>query len=616
MASQPSRRTSLRLDLSQASLLESPPEIAALFLIRFDIKTGYVVAWKNSLPGVELEGAVEYKSLPSGLHNVTDDLVYFVHDQYAGISAFVNQPAAEAERNALMLAVGVLVPLSFGRLGKSWRHAAGLKELAKKCAEDVSDTQPLVDYWEKHRAQEDESITESPPDSPATLRAKSNGDRPDSLRRGRRSSEATALETTRPVLAPFHPALSLPDFVDAFGPLVFPLYRASLLRKRILLVTEAPVQTSCDYVYDLALLSSLPQSLLPLLRPEGIPPLRPRPLFNVGVHDIPFLSSFAKAAVGSELPPSWIACTTDNVLTMKSELYDVLVTLPPSYSKNATQKVYPKISVWDTSAEAQKSLKQTPLKATQRDARRFVTLREGLRRLPRNDVPPTQPDDDNMDAASTFSSASIVEPVSWPRLAYTSFMWWASAGEKRTGISEEEEEQTEQDTSLLASVDSPTGTLSHQGHLEESNQPQEIALFAYFRRLTTLIFTTLSDAVARQDAQDHDGDDSAPGYQDEPDTVEGGDDDHGAAETAPTGSSYQEVDANEPLLGSASQRDSHGEAGERAPVLITASDMTQMGLDPWSTADRIFVEELLRLWWGRKARVDGTRIRCCGIPIL
>ena len=53
-----------------------------------------------------------------------------MHDQYVGLSAFVNQPAAESERNALMLAVGVLVPVSFGRLGKCWRHAAGLKELA------------------------------------------------------------------------------------------------------------------------------------------------------------------------------------------------------------------------------------------------------------------------------------------------------------------------------------------------------------------------------------------------------------------------------------------------------------------------------------------------------
>jgi hypothetical protein len=56
---------------------------------------------------------------------------YFVHEQYAGISSFINQPADEAERNAQMFAVGVLVPLSFGRLGKSWRHAPRLKELAE-----------------------------------------------------------------------------------------------------------------------------------------------------------------------------------------------------------------------------------------------------------------------------------------------------------------------------------------------------------------------------------------------------------------------------------------------------------------------------------------------------
>jgi hypothetical protein len=104
---------------------------------------------------VELDGVVEFKSLPSGLHNVPEDLVYvlsstveilchakgsfcryFVHDQYAGLSAFVNEPDAQSERNALLLAVGVLVPLSYGRLGKSWRHATGLKELARYAYED------------------------------------------------------------------------------------------------------------------------------------------------------------------------------------------------------------------------------------------------------------------------------------------------------------------------------------------------------------------------------------------------------------------------------------------------------------------------------------------------
>jgi hypothetical protein len=53
MASQQRRRTSLRLDLSQSSL-ESPPAIAALFLIRFDIKKGYVSAPRSASVALHL----------------------------------------------------------------------------------------------------------------------------------------------------------------------------------------------------------------------------------------------------------------------------------------------------------------------------------------------------------------------------------------------------------------------------------------------------------------------------------------------------------------------------------------------------------------------------------
>jgi hypothetical protein len=107
------------------------PPICALFLIYFDTRVGYTIAWKRSLPAVELEGVVEYKSLPSGLHTVKEDLIYFVHDDNAGLSAFVNAPAAEESRNARMIAVGILVPLSYGRLGRSWKHAGKLKEMAR-----------------------------------------------------------------------------------------------------------------------------------------------------------------------------------------------------------------------------------------------------------------------------------------------------------------------------------------------------------------------------------------------------------------------------------------------------------------------------------------------------
>jgi hypothetical protein len=121
----------LRVDLPDPVTTADVPPLSALFLIYFDIKAGYTVGWKRSLPGIELEGVVEYKSLPSGLHTVPEDLIYFVHEEFAGLSAFVNTPAEEESRNARMIAVGILVPLSYGRLGRSWKHVDALKELAQ-----------------------------------------------------------------------------------------------------------------------------------------------------------------------------------------------------------------------------------------------------------------------------------------------------------------------------------------------------------------------------------------------------------------------------------------------------------------------------------------------------
>ncbi|KAJ5648966.1 uncharacterized protein N7484_002689 [Penicillium longicatenatum] len=610
----------LNIDLSRSSM-ESPPGIAALFVISFDIRTGYVVSWKRTTPGVEVEGVVEYKSLPSGLHNVTEDLVYFVHDQYAGISAFLNRPAAEAERNARMFAIGVLVPLSFGRLGKSWRHAPKLKELAMRYAADMSDTQPLSDYWDSFRLGDTEAApVDSPVESPLSLRFRPE-DRPDN--RNRAFSDAMVLETFRPALTPFHPASSLPDFLDCFGPLIFPLYRAALLRKRILFMNEAPVHTPCNYVYDLSLLASLPNSLLQTLPTDRTPPLRPRPLFNVGIHDIPFLSSFdpSRATMDPETDPSWIACSTDSVLTMKPELYDALVTLPPPHAQQAAERAFPTISLMDPSSTKHNSNQKVQLKATQRDARRYSMLRKGLRQFSQD-----QSSDNSSDAESTYSSSHIVEPLSWTRLAYTSFIWWASAGENRDGLSEEEsEQQIEQDARLLASVESlaypgPGSARRRSIHLEDPGQePAEVALVAYFRRLTTQIFYTLSGAIARHD---HDGETDA--YADTP-YLDDPAEDETDLPLSNSRQSFHSDDGETPLLRQRSHVNSsgrhesasiHSTQDTEDPIAITVADMAEMGLDVWSATDRIFVEELVLLWWGRSAYVDSARIRCCGISIL
>ncbi|KAF3398316.1 Protein LCHN [Penicillium rolfsii] len=624
MASDTPRNPST-IDISRTSM-ESPPGIAALFVIRFDIRAGYVVSWKRTASGVEVEGVVEYKSLPSGLHNVHEDLIYFVHEQYAGISAFLNQPAEEAERNAKMFAIGVLVPLSSGRLGKSWRHAPKLKELTQKYATNMSDMQPLSDYWDSFRIGGPEcSAPDSPIDSPLSLRFRP-GDRP-GTHRNRAFSDALVLENSRPALTPFHPASSLPDFIELFGPLIFPLYRAALLRKRILIMAEAPVHTPCNFVYDLSLLASLPNSLLQILPDDRIPPLRPRPLFNVGIHDIPDLASFdpSRATMDRETDPSWIACSTDTVLSMKPDLYDVLITLPPSYSQHANERVFPSISLVDRSSTKHNANQTVNLKATQRDARRYAMLRRGLRPFCHDRA--TSPDSGSSDADSTYSSCPVVEPLSWTRLAYTSFIWWASAGENRDGLSEEEEEhQIEQDARLLASVESlaypTTNTARRSMNLESQGQESpEVALVAYFRRLTSQIFFTLAGAIARHDGDCGDANHSGESVVDTPylDNLTNEDTDFSLSMSR---QSFSGDDGTTPLLRQRSQgnhinRNSVQEAqGADEPITITIADMAEMGLDVWSATDRIFVEELVSLWWGRSAYVDSARIRCCGISIL
>lgn len=60
-------------------------------------------------------------------------------------------------------------------------------------------------------------------------------------------STETASDASFHELSAFHPASSLLDFLDSFGPLIFPLYRMALLRKRILFSGQAPVEQACRF---------------------------------------------------------------------------------------------------------------------------------------------------------------------------------------------------------------------------------------------------------------------------------------------------------------------------------------------------------------------------------
>ncbi|KAK8056657.1 hypothetical protein PG993_001884 [Apiospora rasikravindrae] len=602
------------------------PSISALFLIDFDVKAGYTISWKASRPDVELEGVVEYKSLPSGLHTVPDDLIYFVHGDFAGLSAFVNAPCEDSEaRNARMLAVGVLVPLSYGRLGRAWKHAEGLKHMASQLADDAKQTQLLDQYWEKHQARDDSSLKQQNAAAADTSKESADGattqtpqQQPRTPKRAhprsRSASDGAALLQPEHKLSNFHPAWSLKKLLDIFGPLIFPIHRAALLRKRILISCHAPVQEVNNFVYDISILSNIPLSTYELLTPD-CPSHRLRPLFTVGVHDIPFLIDTAKPKAQEELNVSpvtesgWIACTTDSILAMKDTLWDMLITMPLPHAAQAQEHVWPTVEC----------PRGTVVKATQRDLRRFRSLKTALSRLEARsnsvggaDSPgassttsrpsntPLRPSDDPL----VDETDKIVEPQTWTALAYNGFMWWASAGEQARS---NEAEELAHDAGLLADMYSPSMYMSMNLPLIrwEGNSQQrrlsttatsaplppeeagvELAIIAYFHRLTSTILTKLADLV-----EDHSDCSDAESNT----MMDDGIDDE------------EEEDV---LLGPGG---SDGEAGRGMRISIEA--LRAMGLDIWSASDVEFVRETLAVYFGRRAYVEGKGVEVCGVRV-
>ncbi|TGJ87771.1 hypothetical protein E0Z10_g1059 [Xylaria hypoxylon] len=585
---------------SVVALPDLPP-ISALFLIDFDVKAGYTISWKASKPGVELEGVVEYKSLPSGLHTVSEDLIYFVNDGYAGLSAFVNAPVEDtAARNARMLAVGILVPLSYGRLGRAWKHAESLKAIASRFAVHSKDVGVLEEYWEKNQARDSTDDSPTPNDDPESPIAISKTPQaPRVHTRNRSASDGAALMLPGHRLSPFHPAWSLTKLLDTFGPLIFPIHRAALLRKRILISGHAPVEEACNFVYNISVLSNIPLATSNLLSSSSASD-RLRPLFSIGVHDIPFLADDAKYSGNTDATPpdneseagtGWIACTTDSILCKKDTLWDMLITMPPPHASNAQKHIWPSVE-----------LPQGVLvKATQRDMRRFRSLKAGVARMEGNVVvsapntPQTvaayQEDDALLDDAE-----QMVEPTSWTALAYSGFMWWASAGEK---LRSDEADEAAQDASLFndftsssvgmkmprtadiaASVSSLTprrSSTAASAPLDIDEARAELAIIAYFHRLTTQFLSTLIDAI-----------DSSS--------------DSGIGDESPVEEDDALIDADEEDI------QGHG-------VQIDSDVIKRMGLDIWSASDVEFVKQLLRTYFDRQAYVEGKGVEVCGIRV-
>ena len=365
----------------------------------------------------------------------------------------------------------------------------------------------------------------------------------------------------------------------------------------------------------------------------------------------------------------WVACTTDDILAHKPEMWDLLVTLPPQEPRRRDGEGRSFPSLTDSKGKV--------VRATQRDLRRWTTLRRNLtqhirmaggrpksssaarttaspspfthasshtlKTTPANKSsrPPTPSTNTFLNAVSDLEPSfedpvanepslgdtpdAVVEPQSWSALAYTSFLWWASAGEKRTDLDEE----AAHDTELMADLASTPvrqamrdygeneiavtdeDEVDHddrQAEAASTKQGWEVGLIKYFHRLSSLMFSTLATIIDSEDEQDDSAnDDGSPPsrerYRDEPAEEEL----EGLAEGAP-------------LLSNAST------AGEDvSPVHVGNGDLMTLGLDVYSHADKTFTKEMVALYWGRDASVasgrwmtaggDGDGWELCGLRV-
>ncbi|KAF2124640.1 hypothetical protein P153DRAFT_400736 [Dothidotthia symphoricarpi CBS 119687] len=451
----------------------SNPDVEALFLVRFDSRVGYTIAWQRTrTPATDLDG-VEYKALPSGLHAVQNDLVYFTHtgpkgEEYVGLSAFAQSEAGAEERGARFVSVGVLVRRE-GVLGRAWVLAGRLEGVARELAGGMEEREGAVleRVWGEVQGGED-------------------------MQEEREEEE----------LPEHHPARSVLRYVDVCGPLVFRLQQAALLRKRVLFVGGPPVRGVCEFVYTLTVLSSISPRDTSSFLPGTDTLLRIPSLFSIGVHDIPLLET-PRAKHGGhtgadDLPPEgWIACTTDEIIATKKHLFDIIVDFD-------AKGRWPSIRTSEGDA----------VRASQRDLARWKMLRRELARHERpqlyTDAEPADEDADG-DAAPLLPAPTqdekqnpehaiddtTVEPITWSHLAYLGFMWWASAGEKDAFTTAERD----MDRELVACIPPPSPSPS-----PNTSKALETHLIGYFHRMTSGFVRTLAQLIQEDEGSEGEGD--------------------------------------------------------------------------------------------------------------
>lgn len=455
----------LNIFIPSASAAQNIP-ISAVFLAHFNVHTGYELKWSKSVDEISLEG-VEFKALPSGLHERERDVITFVlpakgskgvDDLLYGVCVF-HQNLKESESGdrstVKMYSLGVIVdPYKHRSNSLVTSSGPAWKPANFSCGvEHVEELNQLLDNWKEEDGYDSfEKFFEAKSDIVNVMST------PSSLRVQRILPSENAKEGNH------HYLLKLNSLLETLGPLIFKVWRCSLLRQRIIFFDAPSLEESCAFAYCLSILSTVPQKLKSLIDETTACNLQfNRPVFSVGVSDIDWLKTLASNEDG------FIAVSSDEIIMFKNKLYDTAVQLQ---REDASSPV-----MFQSKAKLPGAVNVPALRATQRDLKRFNVLVREYELYKDSDI--------TDDESSLDWWAQVTEPLSWRYLAWSGFYWWASAGEKEL-------------------MDDETYSEGIAGYSEigENGNERLLSIVGYFQSLTKRIFRTVKDIVGDLDVNE------------------------------------------------------------------------------------------------------------------
>ncbi|KAF8063448.1 hypothetical protein FPV67DRAFT_1506609 [Lyophyllum atratum] len=307
-----------------------PQDIVAIFHASFHPTQGNLVDWSlKASDDLNLDN-LEFSALPSGLHLVERDVVYFTKDGQHGVCVYRRRKTVEqGHRGFRLSSLGILLAKS--RRPRPWRHTSDLKALITRIyaqCENSGLLQPTESQWDPARRFFEERKVKR-----ANLGGLGDW--------SGWSHELSEIETEPPTA---NPTLHLPHLLRILGPSSLTLYKHVLGRQRILIYTLPPVEAACilcqvaaDMCYEAQHIPSEEgerSSLTSIGRLKG----RCRePITVLGMVTLSDMDRMRSERLSGR---GWIACTTDAIFLEKPSCYDLLIDLTTSTPNKATRPTF------------------------------------------------------------------------------------------------------------------------------------------------------------------------------------------------------------------------------------------------------------------------------------